>query len=126
MRSRSESPALGNVAKTEEAVDSDQQQKSQQVEGASSDAIQGGVARSEEAQAAPESEKQKSKKKKHHRRDHQDNYNNQPPTQGIPFDNNPYNRFQQVFPSQQPAYFGDYQAELPAQLKVNIVIYHAV
>jgi len=121
--SGSQSPTLASRSKQEEVVDNDQQQQSQGVEGASGDAIQGGVARSEEEQAVGETEKRKSgsKKKKHHRRDRYDNYNI-PPPQGVPLDINPINPFQQPYPpqqySQQPTYFGEYQNELPPQLKV--------
>lgn len=106
----------------QEVVDNDQQQ-SQVVEGASSDVVQGGVARSEQEQAVGETETRKSgsKKKKHHRRDRYDNYSNSP-THGVPIDINPNNPFQQPYPPsqypQQPAYFGEYHNELPPQLKV--------
>jgi hypothetical protein len=120
-RSRSQSPALASRSKQEGAADNDQQQQqSQAVEGTSVDATQGGVARSEEEQAVGDSEKRRSgsKKKKHHRRDRYDNYNI-PPPQEVGHDSNPNNPFHQQPP--QSAYFGEYQNELPPQLKVDYI-----
>ena len=83
-----------------------------------------GVARSEEEQAVGEHEKHKSssKKKKHHRRESHDNYNTIH-VQGVPYEINSNNPYQPAYPPQQyiqqaPGY-GDYQHELPAQLKVS-------
>ena len=125
VRSRSQSPALTGHSKQDGANDNDQQQQhSQATEGTNGDAAQGGVAKSDAEQAVGEGEKRKSssKKKKHHRRDRYDNYH-LPPQAGAPIDVNPNNPFQQLYPSQQypqqPNYYGEYQNELPPQLKVN-------
>ena len=99
-----------------------QQQQSQATEGTNVDTTQNGVAKSEADQAAGEGDKRKSssKKKKHHRRDRY----NIPPQPGAPIDINT-NHYQQHYPSQpyppQPNYYGEYQNELPPQLKVNYI-----
>lgn len=71
-----QSPAPENRPLQEGNQDNNQQH-SQAAESNGNDPLQGGVARSEEAQAIPEPEKRKSSssKKKHHRRDHHDQYN---------------------------------------------------
>ncbi|CAM2706722.1 unnamed protein product [Rotaria socialis] len=121
VRSRTQSPAPLNHPTQEGTSDHEHQT----VESTNDDVIQGGVARSEEAQANVENVKQKSssKKKKHHRRDHHDNYNAAQLPEGTTLDNNPNNLFQQPYQpqqySQQPTHFGEYHNELPPQLKVH-------
>ncbi|CAF3040182.1 unnamed protein product [Rotaria sp. Silwood2] len=122
LRSRSHSPVLATHSKQEGTGNIDHhQQQSELAEGTHNDATQGGVARSEEAQADVESNKQKSssKKKKHHRREHHDTYSI-PPPQSVLLDTNLY---QQPYQSQQftqhQTYVGEYHSELPPQLKVH-------
>lgn len=120
--SRSQSPPGATHSKHESVAGTDQQQQqSQASEGINSETVQGGVARSEEEQAVGGSVRQKSgsKKKKHHRRDRYSNYETTPPVQGAPIDINSNIPFQQPYAVQQP-YFGEYQNELPPQLKVTL------
>ena len=128
--SRSQSPALGNHLKQEEVIDNDreqqQQQQAQSFESTRDDTVQGEIAaRPEETQVIKESEKRKSssKKKKHHRRGYWER-RSIPTSQDIAVDRNGNKGFQQLYPqsqqySQQPTYFGEYQNELPPQLKVD-------
>lgn len=123
--SRSESPAIVTHSKNESAAGVDQQQQQSQASDANaSEPIPGGVARSEEEQAIGGSVRQKSgsKKKKHHRRDRYSNYDASPPVQGAPIEINSNIPFQQPYPVQQ-TYFGEYQNELPPQLKVILIAY---
>ncbi|CAF0960450.1 unnamed protein product [Rotaria sordida] len=118
----SQSSPLANRPKEEGSGERDQRQQSQLTESShGGDATQGGVARTEEAQANVESDRQKSssKRKKHHRRDHHDNYNI-PLSQGIPLDKNLYQQpHQSQHYSQYPTYYEEYRGELPTQLKVH-------
>ena len=124
-RSRSASPAAATRSKQDGAAESGQQQ-SQGAESSQADGGKGagGVARSEEEQAVGDHEKQRSisKKKKHSRRKSYDNYNTGQ-TQGVPYDINSNNPYQPAYPSQpyiqQGPGYGDYQHELPPQLKVH-------
>ncbi|CAF4740346.1 unnamed protein product [Rotaria sp. Silwood1] len=121
VHSRSQSPALATHSKQQGTSVSEQQQQSELVEGIHGGATQGGVARSEEAQADIESDKRKSssKKKRHHRRDHHGNYNI-PPPQGVPLDTNLYQQpYQPQHYTQHQPYVGEYHSELPPQLKVH-------
>ena len=122
-RSRSASPALASRLKPEVSADSNapQPQHSQAAEGATTEVAQGGVARSEEEQAVgdPEKRRSASKKKRHHRRDRYDNYSIPPPPPDVSHDVNSNNAFH---PPPQSTYFGEYQNELPPQLKVNYIL----
>lgn len=123
--SRSQSPPGATHSKHESVAGTDQQQQqSQASEGINSETVHGSVARSEQEQAAGGSLRHKSgsKKKKHHRRDRYSNYETSPPVQGVPIEINSNIPFQQPYVVQQP-YFGEYQNELPPQLKVILSFY---
>lgn len=128
----SPSPAVGSRSKQETANAADQQQQQVQATenapaatAAAAGAPQGGVARSEEEQATVGSERRKSgSKRRHHRRDRYAYYNGQS-SQGAPLENLFQQPYSQQQYTQQTGYYGEYQNELPPQLKVkNFGFYH--